>query len=130
MTVDRVRLDAPVWMGRLVMAHAFQVETSGRRDLRASTATTIRSRSAVIRKEKNGWMHELWDNTKRLTHEAEKKAWLQDDWDFENEMERRPRELDDEETYEETEAADDKQQRLFDREAVKGARRKRSGIFW
>jgi len=81
-------------------------------------------------KRKNGWMHELWDNTKRLTHEAEKKAWLQDDWDFESEMERRPRELDDEETYEETEAADDKQQRLFDREAVKGARPKRSGIFW
>jgi len=32
MTVDRVRLDAPVLMGRLVMAHAFQLETSGRRD--------------------------------------------------------------------------------------------------
>lgn len=81
-------------------------------------------------KRKSGWMHELWGNAKRLTHEAEKKALLVDDWNFESEMERKPRELDDDETHEEIEAAEEKQQKLFDREAAKGARSTRPGIFW
>jgi len=59
-------------------------------------------------------MHDLWDETKRLTYELVGLA--EDDWDFETEMARRPKELDDEELDEEIERADDKQQKLFDKE--------------
>jgi len=44
-------------------------------------------------------MHDLWDETKRLTYEMVGLA--EDDWDFETEMARRPKELDDEELDEE-----------------------------
>ena len=53
-----------------------------------------------------------------------------DDLDFEKEIQSRPKEIDDEEDDEESEAADDAQQSLFDREAIKGAKPKKSGIFW
>ena len=65
---------------------------------------------------KSGWMRELWDETKHLTYEMAGLA--EDDWDFESEMARRPKELDDEELDEEIERADDKQQKLFDKEAM------------
>jgi hypothetical protein len=66
--------------------------------------------------KKSGWMHELWDETKHLTYEMAGLA--EDDWDLESEMARRPKELDDEELDEEIERADDKQQNLFDKEAM------------
>ena len=53
-----------------------------------------------------------------------------DDLDFEKEIQSRPKEIDDEEDDEDSEAADDAQQSLFDREAIKGAKPKKSGIFW
>ena len=65
---------------------------------------------------KSGWMRELWDETKHLTYEMAGLA--EDDWDFESEMARRPKELDDEELDEEFERADDKQQKMFDKEAT------------
>jgi hypothetical protein len=61
-------------------------------------------------------MHELWDETKHLTYEMAGLA--DDDWDLGSEMARRPKQLDDEELDEEIERADDKQQKLFDKEAM------------
>jgi hypothetical protein len=63
----------------------------------------------------------------KSTYDASGSDLSNDDLDFENELALRPREVDDEADDEEVEAADDKQQALFDAEAIATAAPKKKG---
>ena len=63
----------------------------------------------------------------KSTYDASGSDPSNDDLDFENELALRPREVDDEADDEEVEAADDKQQALFDAEAIATAAPKKKG---